>query len=114
MKRTGFLLASAMAFVVCLAVPALASSGSSLPHNPGGPGVSGAGGTAFTDSNDFGEAFDKVEKDISSYYILGYSSTNAKQDGMWGCAIGIRARPDREVRAIRAMPDAVPVAILVR
>ena len=39
------------------------------------------GGTAFTDSNDFGEAFDKVEKDISSYYILGYASTNPKQDG---------------------------------
>ena len=43
-----------MAFVVCLAVPALASSGSSLPHNPGGPGVSGvgvSGGTAFTGAN---------------------------------------------------------------
>lgn len=39
------------------------------------------GGTAFTDSNDFGEAFEKVEKEISSYYILGYSSTNTKQDG---------------------------------
>ncbi len=39
------------------------------------------GGQAFTDSNDFGEAFDAVEKDISSYYILGYSSTNTKQDG---------------------------------
>lgn len=39
------------------------------------------GGTAFTDSNDFGEAFEKVEQDISSYYILGYSSTNTKQDG---------------------------------
>lgn len=39
------------------------------------------GGTAFTDSNDFGDAFDAVEKDISSYYILGYSSSNTKQDG---------------------------------
>ena len=39
------------------------------------------GGTAFTDSNDFGEAFDKVEQDISSYYILGYSSSNTKQIG---------------------------------
>ena len=39
------------------------------------------GGTAFTDSNDFGAAFDKVERDISSYYILGYSSTNPKLDG---------------------------------
>ena len=52
MKRIGFLLATAMAFIVCLAVPALAADGSSLPHNgPGGPGVSGAGGTAFTGAN---------------------------------------------------------------
>ncbi|MEI6244829.1 MAG: VWA domain-containing protein [Acidobacteriota bacterium] len=43
--------------------------------------ASDTGGQAFTDSNDFGEAFAAVEKDISSYYILGYSSTNAKQDG---------------------------------
>jgi len=48
MKRTGFLLATAMAFVMCLAVPALAADGSSLPNSPGGPGVSGSGGTAFT------------------------------------------------------------------
>ena len=39
------------------------------------------GGTAFTDSNDFGEAFAKVEKDISSYYILGFDSTNPAKDG---------------------------------
>jgi hypothetical protein len=51
MKRTGFLLATAMAFVMCLAVPALAGGGSALPHNPGGPGVSGSGGTAFTGAN---------------------------------------------------------------
>lgn len=43
--------------------------------------ASDTGGQAFTDSNDFGEAFTAVEKDISSYYILGYSSTNTKQDG---------------------------------
>ena len=51
MKRIGFLLATAMAFVVCLAVPAFAGEGSSLPGRPGGPGVSGAGGTAFTGAN---------------------------------------------------------------
>ena len=51
MKRTGFLLATAMAFVMCLAVPALATEGSSMPHNPGGPGISGSGGTAFTGAN---------------------------------------------------------------
>jgi hypothetical protein len=49
MKRIGFLLATAMAFVLCLAVPAFA--GSQLGNRPGGPGVSGAGGTAFTGSN---------------------------------------------------------------
>ena len=39
------------------------------------------GGTAFTDTNDFGEAFMKVQRDISAYYILGYSSTNPALDG---------------------------------
>jgi hypothetical protein len=39
------------------------------------------GGRAFTDSNDFGEAFDRVTRDISSYYILGYVSTNPAKDG---------------------------------
>ncbi len=50
------------------------------------------GGTAFVDSNDFGEAFDKVEKDISSYYILGYSSSNPKQDGQFR-KIEVRLNP---------------------
>jgi VWFA-related protein len=43
--------------------------------------ASDTGGTAFTDTNDFGEAFTKVERDISSYYILGFSSTNTDKDG---------------------------------
>jgi VWFA-related protein len=43
--------------------------------------ASDTGGTAFTDTNDFGEAFTKVERDISSYYILGFSSTNPNRDG---------------------------------
>jgi VWFA-related protein len=41
------------------------------------------GGTAFTDTNDFGEAFVKVQRDISAYYILGYSSTNPALDGRY-------------------------------
>src|SRR5581483_1017493 len=41
------------------------------------------GGTAFTDTNDFGEAFARVVKDISSYYILGFASTNTNQDGRY-------------------------------
>ncbi len=39
------------------------------------------GGRAFTDSNDFGEAFARVQRDMSAYYLLGYSSTNATKDG---------------------------------
>jgi VWFA-related protein len=45
--------------------------------------ASDTGGTAFLDSNDFGEAFGKVTKDISSYYILGYASTNSDKDGRY-------------------------------
>jgi VWFA-related protein len=55
------------------------------------------GGTAFTDSNDFGAAFDKVEKDISSYYILGYSSTNTKQDGSFR-KIEVKLKPKLDVK----------------
>ena len=39
------------------------------------------GGRAFTDSNDFGEAFARVQRDMSAYYLLGYSSTNTARDG---------------------------------
>ena len=39
------------------------------------------GGRAFTDTNDMGEAFARVSKDLSAYYLLGYSSTNPGKDG---------------------------------
>jgi VWFA-related protein len=39
------------------------------------------GGRAFTDSNDFGEAFTRVVRDMSAYYLLGYSSSNPVKDG---------------------------------
>jgi VWFA-related protein len=39
------------------------------------------GGKAFTDSNDFGAAFTQVQRDTSSYYLIGYSSTNTQKDG---------------------------------
>jgi VWFA-related protein len=39
------------------------------------------GGRAFTDTNDFGEAFARVQRDMSAYYLLGYSSTNPARDG---------------------------------
>jgi VWFA-related protein len=39
------------------------------------------GGRAFTDTNDFGDAFARVQRDLAAYYLLGYSSTNPSRDG---------------------------------
>jgi len=39
------------------------------------------GGRAFFDSNGFGAVFDRVVRDTSAYYVLGYSSTNNARDG---------------------------------
>lgn len=39
------------------------------------------GGRAFTDTNDFSAAFARVQRDLSAYYLLGYSSTNPSRDG---------------------------------
>jgi VWFA-related protein len=39
------------------------------------------GGKAFFDVNEFAEVFDKVVEDTSSYYLLGYTSTNLARDG---------------------------------
>lgn len=51
------------------------------------------GGRAFTDTNDFGEAFARVHRDISAYYLLGYSSTNTVKDGRFR-RIRVRVRRD--------------------
>jgi len=41
------------------------------------------GGKAFLDSNDFGLVFQRVQKDTSAYYVLGFYSTNPAQDGAY-------------------------------
>ena len=41
------------------------------------------GGKAFLDSNDFGKVFRGVQEDTSTYYILGYHSTNPARDGRY-------------------------------
>ncbi len=51
------------------------------------------GGRAFTDSNDFGEAFARVQRDMSAYYLLGYSSTNPTKDGRFR-RIQVRVKRD--------------------
>jgi VWFA-related protein len=55
--------------------------------------ASDTGGRAFTDSNDFGEAFARVQRDMSAYYLLGYSSTNATKDGRFR-RIQVRVKRD--------------------
>ena len=39
------------------------------------------GGRTFYDTNDFGQAFQEVQSENSSYYLLGYSPTNTHSDG---------------------------------
>jgi VWFA-related protein len=39
------------------------------------------GGKALLDNNDLSVGIQQAQKDIASYYILGYYSSNAKQDG---------------------------------
>src|SRR5687767_11908427 len=39
------------------------------------------GGRAFTATNDFGDAFARVQSDLAAYYLLGYQSTNPARDG---------------------------------
>lgn len=39
------------------------------------------GGRAFFDSNDFGRVFSRVQEDTSTYYVLGYQSSNPARDG---------------------------------
>jgi len=45
--------------------------------------ASDTGGRAFLDSNDFGQVFKGVQQDTSSYYLLGYHSSNPAKDGRY-------------------------------
>ena len=51
------------------------------------------GGRAFTDTNEFGEAFARVQTDMSAYYLLAYSSTNPVRDGRYR-RIQVRVKRD--------------------
>jgi VWFA-related protein len=45
--------------------------------------ASDTGGRAFFDLGDLSEAFDKVQQDMTGYYLLGYYSANPLHDGKW-------------------------------
>ena len=52
------------------------------------------GGKAFLDSNDFGLVFQRVQKDTSAYYVLGFYSANRAQDGKYRRLTVRVKRPD--------------------
>ncbi|MGA7969813.1 MAG: VWA domain-containing protein [Terriglobales bacterium] len=45
--------------------------------------ASDTGGRAFLDSNDFSQVFKGVQQDTSTYYLLGYHSSNMARDGKY-------------------------------
>jgi VWFA-related protein len=56
-------------------------------------------GIAVMDSNDINAGLQRVVTDLSTYYLLGYSSTNAKADGRFR-SIKVRVkRPGIDIRA---------------
>jgi VWFA-related protein len=44
---------------------------------------SDTGGKAFFDSNDFSPAFQRMQQDMSAYYVIGFRSTDARRDGSY-------------------------------
>jgi VWFA-related protein len=59
------------------------------------------GGFAITNQNDFNGAFDRLVRDSSSYYVIGYNPANDKRDGRFR-KIEVRlTRPGLMVRARR-------------
>jgi VWFA-related protein len=57
------------------------------------------GGRTFYDLNDFSPAFEEVQKENSSYYLVGYSPTNTHTDGRFRHIRVEVARPGLKVQA---------------
>ena len=58
------------------------------------------GGFAVVNRNDFGSAFQRIVDDNSSYYVMGYYSTNDKRDGRYRkIDVRLNNRPGLTVRA---------------
>jgi len=72
-------------------------------------------GTSIVNTNNVGPLLKKVVDDLSSYYLMTYSSTNSKLDGKFR-SISVRvSRPGVQTRARRGYraltPDQVPATI---
>jgi VWFA-related protein len=56
------------------------------------------GGVAFVGRNDFDAAFDRIVQENSTYYVLGYYSTNDKRDGkMRNITVRVAGYPESQV-----------------
>jgi VWFA-related protein len=63
--------------------------------------ASDTGGRTFYDLNDYSPAFKQVQKENSSYYLLGYSPSNTKSDGRFR---RIRVEVDRPGVKVESRP----------
>ena len=63
------------------------------------------GGRTFYDTNDFSQAFQRIQADNSTYYLLGYSPSNTESDGRFR---RIRVEVDRPGVRIAARRDTSP------
>jgi VWFA-related protein len=58
------------------------------------------GGFAVINKNDFGSAFQRIVDDNSSYYVMGYYSTNDRRDGRFRrIEVRLRDKPGYVIRA---------------
>jgi VWFA-related protein len=56
------------------------------------------GGVAFVGRNDFNQAFDRIVEENSSYYVMGYYSTNDRRDGrLRNISVRVAGYPDSQV-----------------
>ena len=56
------------------------------------------GGVAAVGTNDLNKAFDRIVQENSSYYVLGYYSSNEKRDGkMRAISVKVNGYPDAQV-----------------
>jgi VWFA-related protein len=56
------------------------------------------GGVAFVGRNDFDAAFDRIVQENSSYYVLGYYSTNDRRDGRFrNITVRVAGYPEAQV-----------------
>jgi VWFA-related protein len=56
------------------------------------------GGVAFVGRNDFDAAFDRIVQENSSYYVLGYYSTNDRRDGkLRNITVRVAGYPEAQV-----------------